>query len=340
VNLTQFGYRAYAIPLGVRTSQAAVAVRRGFHFYVRDAQGRTGFGDAAPWPGSDEELRLASAGLSNLTGALFHGARPGQSASSIADFCRANAITPEAAWATELAMLDLLAQQRRVPVSALLHPEPASTVRSHGLVDGVGSAALAAEHGFDTLKVKVGADLDADDARLGRIREAVGPDVRLRIDANGAWTRDEACWAIERLMRHDLALVEQPVDGDLISDLGFVRRRMPVDIAADEAVTGPVGLRRILAEEAADVVVLKPMFVGGARATHELAQMCAEAGVPVYVTHALESAVGRAGAVHIAAALPPQCRGTLCGVGTDLRAGPEVAVPTTRGLGVVPQEAV
>ncbi len=341
MKLTSFGYRAYSFPLGVRSARGAVGLRRGFHFYVQDAEGRTGWGDAAPWPGDDQELRLASAGLANLTGALFHGTRPAPTPSGIAQFCRANAITPEAVCAAELALLDLLGQQLGRSVSSLLHAEPSVSVRSHALVDDVRQAELAVAAGFDTLKVKVGvADLDDDDARLARIRSAAGPDVRIRIDANGAWARDQACWAIERLMRHEIVLVEQPVQADLITDLGYVRSRVPVDIAADESVTGPVGLRRILAEGAADVIVLKPMFIGGAAATRELAELCAAAEVPVYVTHALESAVGRAGAIHIAASLPGACRGVVCGVCSDVSGGPDVAVPGGAGLGAVPGGAV
>lgn len=338
MTLASFGYRAYAEPLGIHTSRGTVAVRRGLHFYVRDEAGRTGWGDAAPWPGSDAELRLATAGLSAVVRALLTGETPSDDPAAIAAFCRTYAVTPEATYAAELAFLDLVAQREGRSVAHTLHHAPARTLRCHALVSDADSARAAVEHGFDTLKVKVGVDVDADDLRLAAIR-AAAPRATLRLDANGAWGRDEACWAIERLMRHDIALVEQPVRADLLTDLGDVRRRVPVKVAADESVTGPVALRRILAEDAADVVVLKPMFVGGAAATHALAATCAEAGVPVIVTHALESAVGRAGAVQIAATLPEVCRGEVHGLTSDVRVGPELAVPGGVGLGRAPREA-
>lgn len=333
MKIATFGFQAYAIPLGVRTSKGATSVRRGMQFYVRDVDGRTGWGDAAPWPGTDQELRLTSASLANLTAALLHGERPAADPAAIGAFCRARAVTPEATFATELALLDLLGQQRGLSVAKLLDDSPATQVRSHALVDGTERALVAVRHGFDTLKVKIGADIDSDDARLESIRAAVGAEISIRVDANGAWGRDEACWAIERLHRHRLALVEQPVEADLIADLGFVRRRVPVKIAADESVTGPVGLRRILAEHAADVIVLKPMFVGGAAQTLSLAALAVAAGVPVLVTHALESSVGRIGALHVAASLPTGCRGEICGLASDLTRGPSLTVPAGPGLG-------
>jgi O-succinylbenzoate synthase len=176
-------------------------------------------------------------------------------------------------------------------------PRPARTsVPVNALVAGptFDPAALAS---FPAVKVKVGGAHDVE--LVAAVRDAVGPTVALRVDANGAWDLDTARHRIARLARYDLELVEQPVA--TLDELARLRRRVAVPLAADECVRTPADARRLRTLDAADVLVLKVQPVGGVRAALELAEL---ARVPAIVTSMLETSVGVAAGVALAAALP------------------------------------
>ncbi len=163
-------------------------------------------------------------------------------------------------------------------------------------------AIVAGSHGCRTAKVKVaepGQRLDDDVQRVAAVRDALGPEGRVRIDANGAWTVAEAVRSIQVLAAFDLEYVEQPVA--TVEDLAAVRRRVEVPIAADESIRRAADPQRVKDLEAADIAVLKVQPLGGVRACLRLAE---QIGLPVVVSSALESSVGIAAGVALAAALP------------------------------------
>ena len=188
-----------------------------------------------------------------------------------------------------------------------------------GAAEAAGMAAAAVAEGFATVKVKVGDPGDVD--RLAAVREAVGPRVAVRVDANGAWDVDGAVAVIGRLAAYDVELVEQPVA--TVDDLAAVRRRVAVPVAADECVRDVADARRLAALGAADAVVLKVQPLGGVAAALEVA---AAAGVPVIVSSLYESSVGLAAGLALAAALDELP--WACGLGTaGLLAADVVADP-------------
>jgi len=155
-----------------------------------------------------------------------------------------------------------------------------------------------------TAKVKVaepGQALAEDEARLEAVRDALGPDGVIRVDANGAWDVDTAVAAISVLDRAagGLEYVEQPCPD--VEDLAAVRRRVDVRVAADESIRRAADPYRVRDLEAADVAVLKVQPLGGVRACLRIAE---DIGLPVVVSSALESSVGIAAGVALAAALP------------------------------------
>lgn len=164
------------------------------------------------------------------------------------------------------------------------------------------AVAIAAASGCRTAKIKVaepGQRLAEDVERVAAVRDVLGPDARLRVDANGAWSVDEAVDAIRALDRFGLEYVEQPVAD--VRDLARVRRRVDVPIAADESIRradDPLLVRDL---EAADIAVLKVQPLGGVRACLRIAE---DLGLPVVVSSALETSVGLAAGVALAAALP------------------------------------
>jgi o-succinylbenzoate synthase len=159
---------------------------------------------------------------------------------------------------------------------------------------GFDPATLAA---FPAVKVKVGFDGDVD--LVAAVRDAVGPRVALRVDANGAWDVDTAISRLARLARYDLELAEQPVP--TLDQLARLRRQTKVPIAADECVRSFHDARRLRELGAADALVLKVQPCGGVRAALDLADL---AGVPAIPTSMHETSVGVAAGLALAAALP------------------------------------
>jgi O-succinylbenzoate synthase len=174
-------------------------------------------------------------------------------------------------------------------------------------VPAVGAAQahqIVREGGCGTAKVKVaepGQSLADDQARLEAVRDAIGPGGRVRIDVNGGWDVDAAVAAIGLLDRAagGLEYVEQPCAR--VEDLAAVRRAVDVPIAADESIRRAVDPYRVRDLEAADVAVLKVQPLGGVRACLRIAE---DIGLPVVVSSALETSVGIAAGVALAAALP------------------------------------
>ena len=172
--------------------------------------------------------------------------------------------------------------------------------------------AMVAASGCTTAKVKVaerGQTLADDIARVEAVRDALGPTGKVRVDANAAWTVDEAAQALRELNRFDLEYAEQPVAS--LEDMAALRRRTSVLLAADESVRRAEDPLRVAGLEAADIVVLKVQPIGGVRACLDVAEAC---GLPVVVSSAIETSVGIAAGVALAAALPDLPYA--CGLGT------------------------
>jgi O-succinylbenzoate synthase len=185
--------------------------------------------------------------------------------------------------------------------------------------------ALVRRSGCSTAKVKVadpGTPLADDLARVEAVRDALGPSGRLRVDANGAWSVDRAVAAIRELDRAagGLEYVEQPCAS--VEELAAVRRRVGVPIAADESIRRADDPYRVRDLEAADVAVLKVQPLGGVRACLRIAE---DIGLPVVVSSALETSVGLAAGVALAAALPSLDHA--CGLATRALLTSDVASP-------------
>jgi o-succinylbenzoate synthase len=159
------------------------------------------------------------------------------------------------------------------------------------------AAALALSSGCGTIKVKVG-DEDSVD-RVAAVRSACGPGVRIRLDANGAWDVDTALRMIGQLRTYDIELIEDPVA--TLEELVTVRGRAGIPVAAESCIRTLADARRLRDLEAADAIVLKPQRIGGVRQALRAAEL---SGVPAIASSALETSVGLAAVVALAAALP------------------------------------
>ena len=195
--------------------------------------------------------------------------------------------------------------RERVPVNATVPAVDPDEVR----------AVLERFPGCRTAKVKVAASdqtLAQDVARVRAVREALGPEGRVRVDANGGWNVDEAEHAIHALAPFDLEYVEQPCAS--VEELAEIRVRtkyMGIPIAADESVRRAEDPLAVAEAGAADVLVVKAAPLGGIRRALEIV---ARAGLPVVVSSALDTSVGLAMGAYLAASVPELDYD--CGLGT------------------------
>lgn len=202
------------------------------------------------------------------------------------------------------------------------HPSPRaerSEIPVNATVPAVSAASvphvLSRFDGCRTAKVKVaerGQRLDDDVARVRAVREQMGPEGRIRVDANGGWNIDEAEHAIHALAAYDLEYVEQPCAE--VDELAEVRRRvayMGIPIAADESVRKASDPLAVARAGAADLLVVKAQPLGG---VERALRIVAEAGLPAVVSSALDTSVGLAMGVALAASLPNL--DVDCGLGT------------------------
>ena len=269
-----------SIPLGrpFVTSSGVVTARDLLLLRLEAADGAVGYGEAAPFePYDGVPLERAVAAL---TGG--GGRRP-----------------PQARAAEEIARLDLHARQEGRPLA-----EPVKDALPVNMTLPGGPPEEAAERaragvkaGYASFKLKVGLPEDAE--RVAAVREAVGPWPALRVDANGAWSVEDAVRAIRAIEDNDLEFVEQPCR--TLRELAEVRQRVSTPIAADESVSTPRELRRAVELEACDVVNVKLAGSGGFRPAREMLREAGAHGLGAFLSSTLDGPWGIAAALQLAA---------------------------------------
>jgi o-succinylbenzoate synthase len=211
--------------------------------------------------------------------------------------------------ALDVALLDLEGRRVGRSIAALLDESPAERVRVNAVIGGgtpddvarFGAEARGA--GYEVLKLKVGVgSLDEDIARVRALRDATSA-ATVRVDANGAWDEAHALEAVARLAALEVELIEQPVAAGEVAALARVRAASSVPIAADEALTDRRRAREVIERGAADLLVVKPMVLGGLRPAYELALLGRPQGLGAFATTTFDSSIGTAAALQLAAAL-------------------------------------
>ena len=176
----------------------------------------------------------------------------------------------------EIALLDLKGKALGVPVAELLGGFCRDRVPVVGylFIDtpeaNAQKAGAFVDAGYTELKLKVGRDFEQDHDTLAAIRDRVGPDVKIRIDANMIWSVPAAIKWIRGLEHFDLQYVEQPVPDFDVQGLAQVRRSVAVPIAADEACTDLRSVLELIKADACDVLVVYPSEAGGLRRAHQI----------------------------------------------------------------------
>jgi L-alanine-DL-glutamate epimerase-like enolase superfamily enzyme len=320
----------------LRTAFGELRVRETLELTLTGDDGVSGRGEAAPLEQYDGvPLHVAARALERYRPVLAVADELG--GALVLDRCRAIADVPHALAAVDIALGDRAARREGRAVAELLSDRAAWSVPVNatiGATDRAGASAAALEAaraGYRCVKVKVGVGDDA--GRIAAVRAAIGPEVALRVDANGAWTVEQAIATIGALAPAGLELVEEPVHG--VHELAQVRRAVPVRIAMDETVAQPGAL----ASGAADAVALKLGRAGGISGLLAAAELVRATGAEPYVTSTLDGPIGVAAAVHAAAASGGG-RGEMlaCGLATlGLYEGFEDVLPVRDGAIAVPE---
>ncbi|HEY2600787.1 MAG TPA: mandelate racemase/muconate lactonizing enzyme family protein [Thermoleophilaceae bacterium] len=297
------------------TSAGVVTERELLLLRIESADGHVGYGEAAPFePYDGIPLERAVATLTRRS----RGRRP-----------------PQARAAVEMARLDLDARRDGRPVG---EPGADAIPVNRTLVAGPPdeAAARAAEgvrEGYSCFKLKVG--LPDDEERVAAVRDAIGSWPALRIDANGAWSVDEAIAAIRKLERFDLQFVEQPCR--TLEELAEVRARVSAPIAADESVAGAEDVTRAAEVGACDVVNVKLAHSGGFGPAREALRTATELGIAPFLSSTLDGPWGIAAALQLAAS---ERLSLACGLATlelfDAELARAIPPPTTGLLSVPP----
>ena len=319
------------------SARASVNARRLGLVRLETADGHVGYGEAAPLEGYD------AASLDDVLTALEDCREPlsqsdGEDREPLLDECARRAVLPHATAAIDLALWDLEGRRRGLPVWQLLGANTApevevnATIAATDRASAATEAAAARQAGFRTIKLKAAVGDDA--GRIAAVRAVAGPDMQIRLDANGAWSVPEAKAALRVLTPAGIELCEEPVHG--LAQTQELQAATDVPIAIDESTQDPGALDR----RVCDAVCLKIARGGGITGVIEQARRARAAGYEVYLASALDGPLGIAAALHAAAAIKPDrpCGLATLGVFAD-RADPLpaakglIAAPTGAGLG-------
>ena len=323
-------YRPYQLAFRepFRIASGIFSHRQGFVIEISDRQSdyevqHIGLGEAAPLDGfgmeslieTERTLREAQRSLINTKI---------QTLSDIENLLTDYDRTPAAKHGIELGLVNLLAQKQGITLSQLLANLCFGVIRDRVAINAV-IGAIAPElavtkakeyidQGYRCLKIKVGAnDFELDLRRIEAVRSQVGNAIHIRIDANQGWSVSEAIANLKILESLQIEYVEQPVAAANLIGMAEVRRSQSILVVADESVNNLEQLQQVIKAQAADIIVLKPMALGGILTAHRAAVIAFQAGLDVVVTTTIDGAIARQAAFALAASLPIK---RACGLAT------------------------
>ncbi|WP_298839392.1 dipeptide epimerase [Clostridium sp.] len=221
--------------------------------------------------------------------------------------CMVNNTSAKAA--VDIALYDLYGQLYNAPLYKLLGGYRKQittdiTISVNDPIEMSQDSLEAVRLGYKTLKIKVGKEANLDIKRLQKIREVIGPDIKVRIDANQGWTPKEAVKILRRMedLGLDIELVEQPVKAHDFEGLKFVSDNVYIPVMADESVFSPMDALIIMQMRAADLINIKLMKTGGIHNALKICSMAEIYGVKCMIGCMLEAKVSVTAAAHLAAA--------------------------------------
>ncbi len=251
--------------------------------------------------------------------------------------------------AIDIALFDLVARIYDAPLFQVLGGSKSSfnsdcTISIGEPKEVEKKARTIINQGYSILKIKVGLDEKKEIAGIKRLRDSLGPRVKIRLDANQGWNPKQALSIIEKLDKFDIELIEQPVPKEDFPGLAFIRSRTNIPIMADESLYSPQDALRLVQMEAVDLFNIKLMKSGGLLKAKKIAAIGEAAGINCIVGCMMESRVALSAAAHLVAAVP-NITGADLDAQNALRTDPviggvefkggEILLPLSPGLGIM-----
>ncbi len=288
-----------------QTSGATITERNGFILFLKSNEKSTGIGEAAPLPefGSEtyEDVEKALENFSLALNIDFTNIE-----GSIEQNLSAYDKLPSLKCGLELAILRLLCNEKKTSIPILLKRNYSDFIFINALIglipyNEAGKAATdLINKGYKTIKIKVGRnDFEEDLKTVKEIRKAVGKDIKLRIDANAKWEKEEALQNLTALEQFNIEYAEQPVKD--LNDFLFLKDKTKIPLAVDESIRTMNDAYEIIADNAASFLILKPMMLGGIIPTLKIADLAKGKGIKCIVTSSFENMIGRISMVNAAA---------------------------------------
>lgn len=303
-----WGPRRLAYGGAYRTALGASALSEHAIVFVETDAGITGIGEASSV--FRRRGRLLARDIEHALAPAVLGEDPTRIAYLAARLERAVDGVEEAKAAVEMALWDIAGKSLGVPVSTLLGGRvrdriPLSYSVPFGEPEAMAAfAAKRVQAGHRTIKVKIGNGMARDIAAVRAVREAIGPDVRLRVDANMALpTAKDAIRLVAAIARYDIELVEQPLPPRELDAMAEVRRAIAPPLMADESIRTPRDAMEVIRRGAADIANVYVSEAGGLLAASKIFTLCELAGLPCMIGSMPEFGIGTAAQIHLGVAM-------------------------------------
>lgn len=305
-------YSPYSIKLTIpfKTSLGEIKERKGFIILLKSSSNAEGIGEAAPLPefGSesfdDDEQALETIqlklklDLNNLV-------------PSIEENLERFDHLPALRSGIEQAILNLICMERKTTLSELFNKPVARNIGVNGIIGllNKNEASIKAKElkaaGFRTIKIKAGRGNFEDDFEIVKnIRDEIGKNIKLRLDANSKWTTNDAVGYLKQLEQFDIEYIEQPVSS--VDSFVEISRRTTIPLAADESLRGYNDAINIIKYNLAPVLILKPMMLGGLTTVMKIIDEAEKKNLKIVITSSFETSIGRSIAVFAAGILRRQ----------------------------------
>lgn len=273
---------------------------------LRTEDGVTGVGEASPYSPVTSETQQTVVAMAHTLADLVRGRDPFTIAKIVDDMDVLSPNNPSIKAAFEMALWDICGKIAGLPICCLLgkYRDTFETDKTIFIETPPAMAEAARDvvrQGFRTVKVKVGESPEKDIARLAAIREAVGNDIALRIDANQGWSPAEAVRSLHGIENYHIQACEQPVPHWDMEGLRYVRDHSSVPIMADESVHSPHDAIEAVRKDAVDLINIKLMKTGGILNAVRVAQVSAAAGIQCMVGCMNETSLALTAAAHFIA---------------------------------------
>jgi o-succinylbenzoate synthase len=303
----------YRVPFvnSFTTAHGIMTAREGAIVEITTDQGIAGVGEIAPLPEFAGSCPTETYKQLPAIAAYLRG----KTVLEALNLIHADSLALTALCGLETALRDAQSKAKGCSISTLLSPNNIAR-RSFVAVNAVigakatravvAAAREARNNGFGCVKLKVGVgeSIRQEIERIAAVREAIGPEIHLRLDANEAWNLEEAITILSRCVPYNIQYVEQPLKAQDLSAMRILRHTIPIPIAADEALHDLESTRLVMEHEAADILVIKPQLAGGLRMGQQIIAEAAEHDIQCVITSTIETGIWLTAALHLAAASP------------------------------------